>query len=269
MRQSPYTKIRGQEHDRGYRRNRRPPEPTGEDQAGSGSEESPGGRDKKLRQAIAQRTLGADMGKGDRKKGRKIPKGIPALAKIEKKKQPRQGGRFTMADDPQETALMARARHLDVDYSRAAKPALACPQMGHPLGVVMLVVCDKSDVARLWSVFYGFCQAERTYRMRYLGQSGSPKGATIQMAHERFETEQSHTVDVRSNEEKDRDAVNNWMRWRGYIGHLRSEMASLLYAAERGDGPVLVRGPQPTDSGRETLKALMALSDVSETKGCR
>ena len=103
--------------------------------------------------------------------------------------------------------------------------------------------------------------------MRYRGQSGQPKGASIVMTAEQVKTDEAHSIDMRSDDEKDRDAVNNWMRWRGHIGHLEKRDGTLLIAGVNETGSVLWLDKRPTAQGLSTLAALRSLADVIEKRG--
>lgn len=200
------------------------------------------------------------MGKGDRR-----GKAMPELAKVKgKPKQPRSRGRFTKpTEDARRTGLDARAMHFGGHTTPEQAQALSGQHMGAAIGMVMQRQCP-ADVPRLWAVWQAWCMAERTYAVRIIGQTGSPKGASIAYIPERMETDTGHTIDARSADEKDRDAVNGWMRWRGFLGHLPSEQATALHHARREDGPALWTDRKPTRYGLETLAALERLADVVE-----
>jgi len=78
-----------------------------------------------------------------------------------------------------------------------------------------------------------------------------------------METDTSMHVDLRTDEERDRQAVSGYMRWQGYLGHLDAKQASALRQAERGNGKVLWVDGQATIAGVYALDALIGLHKVS------
>ena len=206
------------------------------------------------------------MGKGDRrtkaKRNQKQFEDAVALAEIPKRRKCGRRREYTeSAQDPRKTALDARCRLFGVTPNRKNRSALSGQHNGAQLGMVMEAQVARGDIPGLWAVVQGFAAAERTYRLRYLGQSGTAKGASISMVRERMETDQSHSVDLRSQEERDRDAVNNWMRWRGYLGHLSAAEQTLLHDLDENREGALWDGG-PTAKGLATLDAVRRLKKV-------
>ena len=204
------------------------------------------------------------MGKGD-KRGKVKPKGFPELAPIKPRgKQPREGGRFAApVEDAQRVALTARCHHYTkAEPTKDERAKAKAPHLGSHLGMVMERECPK-DVPRLWRVWQAFCQVERNYFTRIIGQTGTPKGASIAMIRDKIESDTGHSVDIRTAAEKDGDAVKAWMRWRGFIGHLDAAESSALFQAYRDNGPAIWRDRKPTRHGLVTLAALVRLADVA------
>jgi hypothetical protein len=204
--------------------------------------------------------------KTQRRKFRKAAKiGQPdfALAGIEHR-QPsgRVRNRDDGAKDPRKTALEARCRRFGMATTAANMKALAGQHIGAHVGLVMERECKEAEIARLWAVWQGFCAAERTYRIRYIGQTGTPKGAAIAMVPDRMETDQSHSVDLRDSDQRDRDAVSAWMAWRGHLMHLSAYDQRLIHDAETEAGGALWANAGPTGRGVATLLALRRLAKV-------
>jgi hypothetical protein len=192
------------------------------------------------------------MGKGDRRtrKGAAEKFALAATKPAVHPRDRRGTGTRKPGEDARTTVLAARCHHLGTSGDKDARKAAAAPHLGSDLGRVMERLCDGPDeIARLWAVWQGFCAAERTYRVRIIGQAGTPKGATIAMLPEKLEADTGHTIDTRTQDERNRDAVNGWMRWRGFVGQLGSkDMAGRLHQAEREDGPELWRKVPWTDA---------------------
>lgn len=186
---------------------------------------------------------------------------LAELRGIERKDQPRENGRFVrVEDDPRKTALEARERILGICTIGKGRNGALDPLISSPMGCVIHHQSKKQAAARLWAVWQAYCVAERSYRLRYLGQSGHPKGASIQMVSEKVQTEQSPKIDVRTQEEKDAQAVRTWMKWQGLLGMLSTDRASALRQAERGEGRDLWRSGQPTQYGLWAYQSLLLLA---------
>lgn len=212
------------------------------------------------------------MGRGDRRG--KMPKALPELAKVMPLRAHARDRRGTgvapKPEDARKTALEARCHHVGITPDRDNRAKVTAPWLSVPLGMVMHRICNGEECSRLWSVWQGWCAAERTYRVRYIGQTGEAKGAAIAMVPDKMEADTGHTIDARTGDERDRDAVNTWMRWQGYLGMLPSvESATLLHQARREDGPPLWLDRKPTVYGGATLHALRLLADVVERDGGR
>ena len=166
--------------------------------------------------------------------------------------------------DPRKTALDARCRIFGVEPSRANREALTGQHSGSQIGLVIERCGLSNEIPALWRTWQGFCMAMRTYRLRYIGQSGTAKGASIAMVPDRMETDQSHSVDLRSIEERDRDAVSGYMRWHGYLMHLSAYDQRILHDLEQDRDEAIWRRGKPTGRGMDTLEALRRLRDVVE-----
>lgn len=203
--------------------------------------------------------------KGQRRRNKKKWK-APALAAIEKVEQPREKGRFIrVEEDPRSVVKKARENVIGIPTSKKNHDDLALqPIMESPLGMVIQSQSKKNEAARLWAVWQAYCIAERTYRIRYLGQSGSAKGAAIQMVPEQVQTNTDASIDLRTQEEKDADAVKRWMRWQGFLGCLSADRASALRQAEKGGGHELWRHGQPTQHGLWAYQSLILLAHFVE-----
>ncbi len=203
------------------------------------------------------------MGKGD-KRGKHKPM-IAELATIPRK-QP--NGRLRQrSDSPRDArraALSARCRKLGLMDNKQNRKDVSAQHMSDAMGWIMDRECKPDQIRTLSGVWSGMLSAHRTYSLRYLGQSGSPKGATMAMVTEKMETDKSHSVDLRSPEERDRDAVSNWMRWQGYLGCLSARDRALLADARQQAEDTLWQRAKPTGRGLNTLTALKALADVVE-----
>ena len=194
--------------------------------------------------------------------------GLPSLARIPRReKQARENGRFTkVEEDPCITALNARCTRFGIPADEKGRGIVKGQHMCCDIGFVLEAICRPDERSKLWDVFHRWTRAEVTYRVRYIGQREQPASAALMMVHDRIETDPSLIVDVRDDDQRDRDAVNVWMRWQGFLGHLPKEQASILHCARRGDGPALWQDKKPTALGKLAVEALRGLADASEGK---
>jgi hypothetical protein len=86
------------------------------------------------------------------------------------------------------------------------------------------------------------------------------------MIPDTLQADPSFRADTRTDDEKDRDAINNWMRWQGYLGYLCAREASALRQAERGTNRLIWKDGRPTSHGGRVLNWLYDLADVVENE---
>lgn len=125
---------------------------------------------------------------------------------------------------------------------------------------------DDKERERLWNVWRGLDGAEAVYFRRIHGRSRHAKTAKIEMMPpEAMETRPDDKPDLRDDDAKDRDAVNAWMRWRGYVGHLNAGERHYIHGALMDKLGLLKDGKLST-SGEGFIAAMRVLSDVVEGK---
>nr|WP_309504306.1 hypothetical protein [uncultured Roseovarius sp.] len=210
--------------------------------------------------------MGRAYTKGAKLRAKKAKQGLPELAEVPKKQPNGRTRRTSDAGDPRKTVLDARCAIHGKTPSLKNRKALSGPYSGSDVGRCLAFRRNHDDAMRLWAVWQGYCQAHRTYRLRYVGQSEDPKGASIAMARERMETDQSHSVDLREPEQRDRDAVSNWMRWEGYLMRLDRQQMAAIKAARAVQEGVLWSDAAPTVAGRYLADAIVDLARVVEGK---
>jgi len=216
------------------------------------------------------------MGKGDRRtkaknNRRKMANAVagfdlPDVPRRQPNGQARQ--RTEGATDPRKTALQARCRIAGKPDTLKDRLALSGQHSGSQIGLVMQHMLTPRETADLWQTYQAWCTAEATYRRRYLGQGEFAKGASIKAVPERMETDTSHTVDLRTSDEKDADAVTSWMRWQGQLGMIEADQRTALHDA-RLERAVLWADAAPTQRGIQAVRALQALHLVVGRKKSR
>lgn len=218
--------------------------------------------------------VGCDVGKGDRRH-RAPPRGLPELAPVLSKRHVRDTkGRFqpaAAAEDASRLALTVRCQTFGTARDKEARRRMAAPHLSEPLGMVLERLClsqdgrvDRDEVARLWSLWLGYTGAMRTYRLRILDRSLSPKGASYQMVHDRIEVDPDLKADLRTEAEKDEGAIESRRRWVDRLDRLYGPARAHLVQAESGMSGALWAGKAPTARGRATLQALRQLALVVE-----
>lgn len=211
--------------------------------------------------------MAANYTKGAKRRAKKARKELDGLGLAPTPKREKSGcfveRTRQQADEPQKTALQARVRQFGGEDTKKARAALSDDFCGSQIGLVMKATCSDAVAARLWQTFRAWCMAEDQYRRRYLGQTEHAKGAAIAMVPDRMETDTGHTVDLRDRDQRDRDAVNSWMKWQGHLGRLSKQHHRALHDA-RLERVLLWRDCEPTTRGLIALDALKALHVVVE-----
>lgn len=169
-------------------------------------------------------------------------------------------------DDPQKTALQARCRHRGADPTDEAMKAAKSPLLGSDVGRCIVALHPPDEQARLWSAFCGMCAAYERHAVLVLGVTYWPKVPQMELTPEPAEVDPDLRIDDRSPEERVRDAKEARRRWDGYLARLPGAYASALAHARLESSPTLWRDAAPTDYGRVTVAALVALADAVEKK---
>jgi hypothetical protein len=108
--------------------------------------------------------------------------------------------------------MAARARRCDVDPDSVLHES--------DMGRCILALAQGEQRARLAGIWAGISAAHTNYRMRYIGQTGHPKGAASPILPTGMETNQSLHVDLRTPEEKDEAAKRVWADWQARLACL-------------------------------------------------
>lgn len=188
---------------------------------------------------------------------------MPGLAPVTKKQPNGRTRRANDASDPRKTALDARCALHGVVATRSNRSALSASYSGSDAGRCIAFGKTHQQAMRLWEVWQGYCQASLTYRTRYIGQSEDPKGMSIALARERMETDQSHSVDLRDDAQRDRDAVSGYMMWEGRLMRLDRRHMAAINAARTAPEGVMWAEAAPTSRGCAFTAAITALAVVS------
>jgi hypothetical protein len=205
------------------------------------------------------------MGKGDRKRREPLPKLAATTPTPHKGSRKNRARPHIATEEPADrVALDTRCRHAGKPVSDEHRAWARAQWLEGDIGKAIWIFTGKDEEAqRLWKVYLDWDIAEAVYFRRVLGKDRFAKTAKIEMMPERMEARADDKPDLRSEDEKHRDAVNNWMKWRGYIGHLETHERQSLFDGALYRYEVHSYG-NLTGSGKEFCKALARLADIVE-----
>ena len=151
--------------------------------------------------------------------------------------------------------LEARARQMGLPASYAKD--MKRNRLSEQAGMAIDILCYPDDANRLWAHYCALTGAEGRYH-RTNGQSLYASTAKIEMEPERFETRADDVIDLRTEEERDKDAIRAWGRWCKVIDCLPLRCRSAITTAKR-DWAALVDAGQITPAGRRFVDAMERL----------
>lgn len=162
------------------------------------------------------------------------------------------------ADKPLETVMQARARQMNRKATDAMLGSHLCEDTGRAIDIGSK---NETECKALWGVFISFDKAEHNYFRQIIGRPRFPSVSKMEFMPERLETRADDRPDLRSEDEKIRDASNGWARWQGYLGHLAAhERSAIIRAAWQMDD--LHKGDTLTAAGNAFVLAMRSLREV-------
>ncbi|WP_299949088.1 hypothetical protein [uncultured Ruegeria sp.] len=159
---------------------------------------------------------------------------------------------------PARAALEVRAKQMG--HNPDKWQLMQFQALGEPAGQVLFAACTVEDAVGLWSVYAGLTNAEARYHRVCLGKSMAAKVAKVEFLPESFEVDLEQQPDLRDEDEKHRDAVNNWDKWRGWFNQLSLADRSIIQSVSRGWCEVLIDG-SITQKGKAFVNAVENLSE--------
>lgn len=194
-----------------------------------------------------------------------LPEIAPSRKRTAKGQYSRAGQDLTDGkEDPRKTVLSKRCRDMGREVNRENRLALSAQIMGDEAGQAISIGAPR-DAARLFKTFTDFDNADERYHRRILGRSRHAKCGKVEFMPERFEARDDETTDTRTEEEKDRAAVNAWMAWHGLLGHLERHEHTSIHDGMYLRG-ALHKGGVLTTKGAAFVAALRVLADVAERR---
>jgi hypothetical protein len=198
--------------------------------------------------------------KGAKLRAKKAAQAMPRLAEVPKKQPNGRTRRKTGERETQAVALTARARHMGKPASDAREMDLE--RLSDGAGMALSLICDPGTAESLWRHYASLTAAEARYH-RSIGKSIHAKTAKIEMMQERFETRPDDQIDLRTQEERDRDAVHQWMRWQGALARIAPHHRTAIFDAYRYHVDLVDAG-EVLPAGRRFVRAMQVLSVAAE-----
>lgn len=160
-----------------------------------------------------------------------------------------------------ETALVISARRRVLHIIKRDALSVMCE---HPIGLCIMALHPAEDQrTKLWRVWEDMSAARRRWRLRILGQTGSPKGSSIAVVADELVAEaqaDAQKVDDRSDADKDEAAKKAEAYWVAEIAAVVwPQQRSALRSAIDEFGGALWSDGKPTGAGRAAVLALEAI----------
>lgn len=167
-----------------------------------------------------------------------------------------------IAEPADKIALDARMRIAGHNDKARARLAMNESDMGR---CILAIHPKPENYARLWDVWRTMENAIELHEERNIGLSRFAQGASLPLLPEPMQTDQSHSVDLRTPEEKNAAARRNAEYWRGLIDQLPApQMKWAMQPALDAVKDVLWLNAAPTDRGRNAVAALVWIAKAHE-----
>lgn len=163
---------------------------------------------------------------------------------------------------PPEGKIKAKHREVTDIARRRADDPMFCEQAGI---AIRIGAEDNDEASKLWSLFKAADAADEAYARRFVGIRRFPNVGKLEYLPETFETRADDKPDHRTQDEKDRDAVNAWMRWQGHFGCLDRDHHTVIVDAMRHRARLTHAG-QLTRTGAAFIAAMRALDMVTQRR---
>ena len=195
---------------------------------------------------------------GEKRRLKKLARDMPKLAEVPRAKQRGRARMKEIEKDVQAVVLETRARQMGKPSSEARE--MNRQRLSDEAGRALSLLCDPDTAETLWRLYVALTAAEARYH-RSIGKSIHAKTAKIEMMQERFETRPDDQIDLRTPDQRDRDAVRRWMYWQGVIGHLAAHHQSAIFVGYRHNFDMVDAG-KVTPAGRRFVEAMRLLGEV-------
>jgi hypothetical protein len=170
------------------------------------------------------------------------------------------------AEDATRTAAQARLMRLGYPDTPEGRKAALSPLCGDPLGMCIVALRPSArEQLDLWGIWQDISAAKRNWQQRVTGTNPNPQAAAIAMLPEPMQTDDAHSVDLRTAEERDEAAKRRWYYWLDLLMELPPDQRRAL----RGhlDGFALPiwddDDHRPTATGAAAVRALDNLHEMA------
>jgi len=171
--------------------------------------------------------------------------------------------RMRRGEDPRKVVVEARVRMM----AGKLKGDPTLPLYEHPCGrAIAAKARDVEEALALWAVFDPMDKADAAYCRHVLGRSRFARTARIELLPEAFEARPDDKPDYRTEDEKHRDAIDSWARWRGSLATLtRGERGCILRTLRGLSEPM--RDGKVTTEGLRFIRAMRSLRNELTRQG--
>lgn len=167
-------------------------------------------------------------------------------------------------EDPRIVVLTARCVQMGKEPTEANRLAASWQIMGDPAGrAIAAEARDDMEAGKLWELFRRYDACHDAHHRRIIGRPRFPNVSKVEFLPETFEAREDEATDIRTQDEKDRDAANRWHRCMAVIYKLARHEREALMGALFLRVP-LTKGATCTTAGRQFVMALRMVRDVEE-----
>ena len=177
--------------------------------------------------------------------------------------QPRDAER---AEEATRTAAQARLARLGYPDSPEARRAALNPLCGDPLGMCIVALRPSARAQLdLWGTWQEISSAKRNWQQRVASTNPTPRSAAVAFLPEAIQTDDAHSVDLRTAEERDEAARRRWHYWLDLMMELRPvERQALQGHLDGFTLPIWCDDShRPTRVGAAAVRALQTLRDLA------
>lgn len=185
-----------------------------------------------------------------------------SLAKSQPVERSTVPGRNSRAEDPRLVAARARCAAAGIPDTADGRTAALDPIYGSDMGrCIAAIVSDAKDRADRASTWNSICQARERYLSLIIGVVPRPASAIIPMLPDRVETNDHHTIDTRTEDERIEDARRAWQYWLQLMSELPPGQGDAVLREVWGSGPPLWNrdSKSPTPRGRFAVEAIKSI----------
>ena len=147
----------------------------------------------------------------------------------------------------------------------SVRSEMRSPALGEEAGRAIHSALQGKAAKEAWRAYEGLTASMWAYSKTVLGVYPFPKSMKFETLPERFETRPDDRPDLRDEEQRQRDTVNSWMRWNGWIDQLAVQDRSAIWDHVRR-GVVLHTYDGLTVRGTRFCEAMDKLAQVVDRK---